>query len=130
MAPGEDNVYNQNDSKFDQDPLASIRLKLDDFYRKPDNSEKFFYELTNLLSKKLDVNLSVYRENFIHRRIYYRLLRLNISSYKDYLQYIQQHPEEIEIFRDIFTIHVTEFFRDELTVSISGKRIIPRNRSR
>ncbi|MHA2171213.1 MAG: CheR family methyltransferase [Candidatus Kariarchaeaceae archaeon] len=53
-----------------------------------------------------------YRENYYIRSLAKRLLRLNLSSYLDYLEYLKTTPSELKLFRDSLSINVTRFFRD------------------
>lgn len=98
--------------KLIDDTFHNVKDKLTQFYKKPENSEKVFMEIKKYISEKANIDLALYRENFLHRRIYYRLLRININSYSEYLIYLKSHPEEYKSFLESFTIHVTDFFRD------------------
>ncbi len=42
-----------------------------------------------------------------------RILMVGCGNVDEYFTYLDKHPEEIERLKDIVTIHVTDFFRDE-----------------
>jgi two-component system, chemotaxis family, CheB/CheR fusion protein len=69
-------------------------------------------QLFSLLRAKTGHDFSLYKQNTIQRRIERRIkvtLSKNLNAYIDYLH---DHPEEIEaLFREML-IHVTHFFRD------------------
>jgi chemotaxis methyl-accepting protein methylase len=106
--------------------FQEIRDKMTDFYAKVENSEKYYQELQNLISKSTGVDLTHYRSNYLHRRFYYRMLRLNVNSYREYLDYIKNHPEEAQLFIISFTIHVTSFFRDDKPFDVLRSDLIPK----
>jgi chemotaxis protein methyltransferase CheR len=95
--------------------MTNIRNKFEDFYNLSENSEKYYTQLKNILSEQADLDLSLYREKYIHRRIYFRIQRVdNVNSYKEYIDYVLRNKTEFVKFQDNLTIHVTEFFRDKM----------------
>lgn len=94
------------------DNFLNIKSKLQLFYNRSENSDSIFQEIKQYISHKEDIDLSNYREKFLHRRLYFRLIRLNLKSYLDYLQFIKKTPRETATFIETISIHVTEFFRD------------------
>ena len=108
------------------DPFAFVRGKFQEFYSNPENSDKYFDSLKAFLTRKAGLNISYYRDNYLHRRIYYRLMKLNIRSYKQYLQYLSYNPKEALKFKESFTIHVTKFFRDTKPFRYLEKNILPK----
>ena len=65
------------------------------------------------LFEKSGVDFSQYKKNTITRRIDRRLGALHFESLDQYLEYIQNHSDEVtNLYHDIL-IGVTEFFRDE-----------------
>ncbi len=92
--------------------MKEIREKQEQFDKLPGNSAEWLDKLVSFISTKTDVALENYREKFIRSRLYFRISRLPINTYEDYYHYIKKNPEELKIFLDVLTIHVTEFFRD------------------
>ncbi|TFG90438.1 MAG: protein-glutamate O-methyltransferase CheR [Candidatus Atribacteria bacterium] len=70
-------------------------------------------ELTSYISSRYGIDLSVYRSSCMKRRIMHRIVMVGCRNVEDYFFYLDKHPEEIERLKDIITIHVTGFFRDQ-----------------
>ncbi|NHI92205.1 MAG: protein-glutamate O-methyltransferase CheR [Candidatus Lokiarchaeota archaeon] len=64
------------------------------------------------LEEITNIDFKYYRENFVEKRIKSRMIRLNLSDAKGYLQYILTNPEEIPKFLSGFTINTSYFFRN------------------
>ena len=96
----------------ENDPFYEFKNKMNKFYENPLNGEKFYQMIIDLISKDAKIDLSLYRTNFLHRRIYYRIMKLNLSTYSQYIEVMKKDKAEIQKFVESFTIHVTEFFRD------------------
>jgi chemotaxis methyl-accepting protein methylase len=107
-------------TKFD------IHRRLENFYALKSNSENNFQQLVDYISKELDLDLSNYRDKYLNRRLYYRIIRVEeVSTYKEYLHYLKTNPEEVHEFKKSLTIHVTHFFRDEKPFRYFEKSILP-----
>ncbi len=71
-------------------------------------------------------DFSQYKPSTIHRRIERRLAVHQLESIDEYVNYLQQSPQEIEaLFRDLL-IGVTRFFRDPEAFKILEERVIPK----
>lgn len=57
------------------------------------------------------INLSLYKEKQMKRRINTLIERKGFSDYEDFFHMLQTKPEELAAFVDYITINVTEFFR-------------------
>ncbi len=79
------------------------------------------------LVKKLAVTTGIrfeyYQKQFLEKRIKFRMNNLNLSSCKSYLEYINKHPEEIDLFQENFTINHTFFFRNYEIFEKVGKLV-------
>ena len=64
------------------------------------------------LARETGLKYDYYRQNFLEKRIKSRMIRLRLTTAQEYLQFITNHPEEIEKFLNGFTINVTNFFRN------------------
>jgi chemotaxis methyl-accepting protein methylase len=105
--------------------VFKVTERMKSFYHHEENSNEYYEKIRKILANELDLDLTHYRDKYLHRRLYYRLLKLNIPSYRDYLQYIQNHSEEPKLFKQELTIHVTHFFRDESPFRYLEKTIFP-----
>ncbi len=116
----------QRPSDIGREMVLQTSSKLSEFYSRTENSDKYFGLVRDYITKSQDLDLSSYREPYLHRRLYYRISRLDLSSYKEYLDYLKTHPAEPKAFKDILTIHVTSFFRDVTPFKYLEKILIPK----
>ncbi|MFX1275840.1 MAG: CheR family methyltransferase [Promethearchaeota archaeon] len=58
------------------------------------------------------IKFECYKTEFLERRIKARMYRLNLTSDKDYMDYLKRNPSEFNEFSDLFTINYTYFFRN------------------
>lgn len=75
---------------------------------KPSNIDILIEELKN----STGMNFQQYQRKFLEKRIEFRMKHLNILCYQDYINYIYEKPDEIDLFLDKFTINYTYFFRN------------------
>jgi chemotaxis methyl-accepting protein methylase len=66
----------------------------------------------NFLSKN-DVNYEAYKEKYFLRRIHSRMMKVDVNTYLEYLNYLETDSEEIKLLIDNLSINVTRFFRDK-----------------
>ncbi len=69
-------------------------------------------KVISFISKKKGIDLCSYRQSFIFRHLRSRMIDLKISGYLDYITYLKNNSQEIDIFLDDLSINVTHFFRD------------------
>jgi two-component system, chemotaxis family, CheB/CheR fusion protein len=67
-----------------------------------------------------------YKKASISRRLEKRLFENGLTTYEDYMEFIDQHPEEYARLFDTLLINVTEFFRDPEAWEVLGNEVIPR----
>ncbi|MDO9557289.1 MAG: protein-glutamate O-methyltransferase CheR [Coriobacteriia bacterium] len=84
------------------------------------------------LSKLLDkirnergLDLAQYRERYVERRIASRLHLLDIHTYRQYAEYLDQNPQEYASLLNALTINVTQFFRDGTVFKLFREKIVP-----
>ncbi len=110
----------------EDDPFYEFKTKMNKFYENPLNGEKFYNMIIDMISKEAKIDLSLYRTNFLHRRIYYRIMKLNLATYSQYIEFLQRDKAEVQKFVESFTIHVTEFFRDVAPFTYLEQVLIPK----
>lgn len=81
-------------------------------------------KLLQLLKKQRGFDFSGYRSSMLERRIQKRVYTTQCNDLNDYLDYVQEHDEELENLIDVFTINVSHFFRNSLCFEILQKVII------
>ena len=69
-------------------------------------------KILTFIQKHKGLDVSSYRQNFIHRRLRLRVLATRVKSPQEYIALIEKSPEEFNLFLDALSINVTEFFRD------------------
>ncbi len=110
--------------------LKYIHHQPTDEYRSGDGSLQGaiapLQQLFSLLRSKTGHDFSLYKQNTILRRIDRRIKLTLVPDLAAYIDYLHQHPEEIEaLFRDLL-INVTQFFRDpEAFAALAEKAIQP-----
>jgi chemotaxis methyl-accepting protein methylase len=109
-----------------REAVINTPTRLAEFYGRPENSDRYFEKIKDLFSRHHDLDLESYRAPFLHRRLHYRISKLDLRSYKEYLEYLDVHPEEPDLFKDVVTIHVTGFFRDDTPFRFLEKYLLPR----
>ena len=67
--------------------------------------------LKDKISRVTGLDLSLYKENYLKRRVTARLRALGLVDWSDYAPRLQD-PMELERLKDRLTVNVTEFFRD------------------
>ena len=110
--------------------LKYIHHQPTDEYRSGDGNLRGAFaplqQLFSLLRSKTGHDFSLYKQNTILRRIDRRIKLSLVPDLAAYIDYLNQHPEEIEaLFRDLL-INVTQFFRDpEAFDALAEKAIQP-----
>lgn len=77
-----------------------------------DNITKELHKILLLVKQQTGHDFSLYKLNTIYRRTQKRLSILHINTLSEYVYYLYQHPNEINILFKELLINVTSFFRD------------------
>jgi chemotaxis protein methyltransferase CheR len=86
-----------------------------------DDYQKFILEV----DKRHDINLSLYKETQMKRRITTLRNKRGFKSYIDYYHAMNENNELMNEFIDRLTINVSEFFRNRKRWEVLKNRIIP-----
>ena len=78
-----------------------------------------------ILRTRTSNDFSHYKKTTILRRIERRMSIHQIADAAAYAQYIQEHPEEVQVLFKELLIRVTSFFRDPEAFSILQKKMLP-----
>jgi chemotaxis protein methyltransferase CheR len=81
--------------------------------------------LLNYLKEKRGFDFSGYRPAMIERRLMQRFSATGCKDRTSYLDYLQGHPDELDMLVDVLTINVTRFFRNTLAFDYMADRILP-----
>ncbi len=71
------------------------------------------------------VDFTHYKQTTLKRRIARRMVLYNLESLEDYVQYLQNHPDEVQALYHEILISVTSFFRDPDAYQALKKRVFP-----
>lgn len=82
-------------------------------------------DIIQLIKKSTGVDFINYKMNTIARRIRRRMLLYKLESLKEYIQYIKQHTNEVNVLYSDLLINVTSFFRDPETMEFLKKILLP-----
>jgi chemotaxis protein methyltransferase CheR len=88
-------------------------------------SEPDFEYLVRKIFKDRGFDCRQYRESYLKRRFGVRMRAWKVSTFNEYANVLDNHPEEyIKLFDDI-TINVTQFFRDISVYKVFDSVVIP-----
>jgi two-component system CheB/CheR fusion protein len=90
------------------------------------NNENMLKKIFHLIRNQKGHDFSKYKPSMINRRIERRLAVNQIENMADYIKFLQQTPEEIEVLLNDMLIGVTSFFRDKDAFEKLEKEIIPK----
>jgi two-component system CheB/CheR fusion protein len=82
-------------------------------------------ELVVFVQSRHGTDLSKYRRSCLARRVSLRMTSVGCGSLEDYMEYLGQHPEEVNHLLDVITIHVTDFFRDRDVFDALSNLVFP-----
>ncbi|MBD2594540.1 PAS domain-containing protein [Nostoc spongiaeforme FACHB-130] len=71
------------------------------------------------------VDFTHYKQTTVKRRIARRIMLYNLESLEDYVEYLQNHPDEVQALYYEILISVTSFFRDPDAYQALKERVFP-----
>lgn len=117
-------------------PVAHISPELVNFIQHPKSLSSFeddessgfkkdFEKLISLVHKKTDIDFSGYKLPTLVRRVERRMSVNKAQTIRDYLHFVFENEDELDILRNEFLIGVTKFFRDTEAFEFIKKNTIP-----
>ncbi len=82
-------------------------------------------DLLHYLKQELQIDLTIYKRPSLMRCTLVRMQKLGVTCYQDYLDYLQQQPDEIKHLLDTIYINFTGFFRDRPVWDYLANDILP-----
>ncbi|NET10869.1 MAG: PAS domain-containing protein [Symploca sp. SIO2B6] len=76
------------------------------------DTPEVFEELLTYLRRSRGFDFTGYKRSSLMRRVRKQMQSYGLSTFGDYLDYLQVHPEEFSYLFDTLLINVTSFFRD------------------
>jgi two-component system CheB/CheR fusion protein len=92
----------------------------------PEHTPGSMQKIFMLLRSKTGHDFSQYKKNTILRRIEKRMSVYQIEDTAQYVHYLQNHPEEVNLLFNEFLIGVTNFFRNAEAFEILKNKILPK----
>ena len=89
-----------------------------------ENEEDFFLLLTKIY-ENTGYDFREYKDVTLKRRLSYRLQATGTNTYRDYIEYLEHHPQEYSVLLSTLTINVSKFFRDKEAWNIVREKILP-----
>lgn len=77
-----------------------------------DYDEADFEAIRKRIFQAAGIKLGDSKRQMVYSRIVRRLRLLNLNSFHQYLSFLDQHPDEIELFINALTTNLTSFFRE------------------
>ena len=81
--------------------------------------------ILNVLIEQRGFDFSGYRKSMLERRVQKRVYSTKSKNLDGYLEYMLNHPDELDNLIDVLTINVSCFFRNPLSFEYLNKIIIP-----
>ncbi len=91
-----------------------------------DSTAAEFTRLLDYLKAHRGFDFSAYKMSSLMRRIQKRMREVGVSSYSQYTDYLEVHPNEFGPLFDTVLINVTSFFRDSEAWQFIQEQILPR----
>jgi len=90
----------------------------------PDDTADFA-ALTRRISREVGLDLDVYKDKCMRRRIAVRMRACGVHTFGDYQSLLDRTPAEYERLRDALTINVTRFYRNRETWDALREAVLP-----
>lgn len=90
-----------------------------------DTDSKGFRKLKKEVSNQIGVDYDNYSKRHLRRRFHARMRVVETQTFDEYLQYLKNNDGEIENLRELLTVNVTKFKRDEEVWDIIEDEVIP-----
>ena len=90
------------------------------------SQESEFEQLLEYLRQTRGVDFASYKRSTLMRRVAKRMRAVEVSSFVEYMDYLQVHGDEFRRLFDTILINVTSFFRDEEPWEYLRAEIVPR----
>ena len=75
-------------------------------------SDDELLEIGTILSMWRNINMSVYKDKCMKRRVAIRMRSTRCSDAAEYCNLLRQSPQELDLLQKALTIHVSQFFRN------------------
>ena len=91
----------------------------------PDEA-RMLAQFLDQVRERTGIDFSAYKSPTVRRRLQRRMVATSSPKLRDYIRYVQKHPEEYSRLTSAFLIKVTQFFRDADLFDYLRDTILPR----
>lgn len=88
--------------------------------------DKEFENLRTLTYSSIGVNLTQAKKPLIISRLSKRLRQLDFDSFQQYIDFLEETPEEMEVMANLLTTNVTKFFREIHHFNYLQEEVLPK----
>ncbi|MEE2731448.1 MAG: protein-glutamate O-methyltransferase [Pseudomonadota bacterium] len=89
-------------------------------------TDRDFDTIKHLAKMRSGIELGEHKKEMIYSRIVRRIRALNLSDFKSYLQYLEDHPDaELTNFINAITTNLTSFFRESHHFDFLRQTVLP-----
>jgi two-component system CheB/CheR fusion protein len=81
--------------------------------------------LLHYLNESRGFDFSGYKRAGLERRLLKRVSMLNLTSFDEYVDYLEVHPDEFDNLFNAILINATSFFRDPIAWDFLAKSVVP-----
>ena len=106
-------------------PLAPIEKPGDEQDASPLLRDEQLERIFTMLRTSSGIDFRHYKLPTIERRLQRRMVLQKLTNIDQYLQYLQDHPGEVQALHQDLLIHVTRFFREPDSFTALAERIFP-----
>lgn len=90
-----------------------------------DREDSAFMALAARIADHTGLDIGVYKDRCLRRRIAVRMRACGVPDYAGYLGILDRTPAELDLLADALTINVTNFFRNPETWDALGTHLLP-----
>jgi two-component system CheB/CheR fusion protein len=87
--------------------------------------ETTMQKIVSLIHEQTDIDFTSYKQNTVARRIQRRIGIAQVANPEDYLEFLEQSPQEVAMLGRDLLINVTRFFRDGEVFDVLRGEILP-----
>jgi chemotaxis protein methyltransferase CheR len=88
-------------------------------------AESSVTRLRSLITDRSNVNINIYKDEYLGRRLKVRMRAIQHKSPEMYLNFVERNPDEYKKLVSVLTIKVTSFFRNKQTFRKISEIVVP-----
>ncbi len=89
------------------------------------NEDRYFNLINLIVNRRKNVDLNVYRKNYLLRRIRIRMFKTGCEDISEYYTLLLKKDEEIQKLIDTIGVNVSRFYRDKNVFNAFFNKVLP-----